>query len=141
MSAIIPAGEFALAVARSNFIDAHNAADAAIRHRLAALKAPSHALLGQNIEALAKVAANPTYSKLAKDKVAALLNELKLLQPIRCDIVHAKMERLMIDGVVHGFFANVQNQPLLGRTGLLLTIDQIQDCSKQLARIARGLAV
>lgn len=139
MTAIIPADDFALAIARSAFIDAHNNVDASVRRQLAALNCTPAPLLGQNIDTLTKVAANPLYSKQRKTRVDVALGELKQLQSIRCDLVHSQMQRLVIDQIVYGFFPNVQKQPRLGRVGLLVTHAELEEYTLHLIRLAKDL--
>ena len=126
-------------MARSKFIDAYNAADAAVRSTLSALGHEPKQLLSQNIEQLSKLPAAPNFSKERKNKIAAHLQELRKFQGARCDIVHGIMEVLTIDGVDHAFFANVQKQAQVGRTGLLLTPKEMQECCVALLRIATQL--
>ncbi|QPC99998.1 MULTISPECIES: hypothetical protein [Qipengyuania] len=137
MSSNIPA-EFS--IARSEFIDAHNHADQSVRERLAVLKIASKTLLAQNIEALRKTPAAPSYSKSEKARVDGLLDELVELNGIRCDIVHSRMQVLQVNQVANAFFANVQDQQKLGRTGLLLTLNELRCCTNTLGRIAREIS-
>lgn len=136
MTANFPAKDFDLAMARSEFIDAYNNADASVRHVLAALGHEPKQLLSQNIDLLAKAPAAPNYSKERKSKVTAFLSDLKTYQGIRCDIVHGRMETPIIDGVTHAFFTNVQKQSNHGKTGLLISFEELRECTEKLARIA-----
>ncbi len=140
MNPVFPAAHFELPIARSDFIDAHNAADAAVRRLLAVLNVGQKQLLSQNIDTLEKVAANPQYSKQRKAKVDILLAELRGFQAVRCDIVHGRMEVLMVDGSAQALFGNVQRQPPVGVCGLLLTLEQIKGCTARLSHIAIELS-
>ena len=139
MSAIIPVVVFEFAKARSDFIDAHNMAELSVRQRLERHGKPTNHLLGKNIEALSKVPANPQYAKKDKMRVDALLDELRHLHSIRCDVVHSRMQTLSVDGLTHGFFFNVQKTLKYGRTGTLLSLSQMNECTEHLIRIAKDL--
>ena len=139
MAANIPAEHVDLALARSEFIDAYNAADAAVRAVLTALGSEPKQLLCHNIDQLSKLPAAPNYSKERRSKIAASLAELRQLQSVRCDLVHGQMEILTIDGAAHALFANVQKQSIVGRAGLLLTLVEMQASRDKLRRIATQL--
>jgi hypothetical protein len=136
MSEMVPAFVFELHVARSDFIDGYNAADHAVRERMKLLKVPDKQLAGANIEALLKVPANPQYSKVEKKRVDEQLAELRRLQPVRCDIVHSQLQALLVDGAPNAMFCNVQQTPRIGRTGLMLTLEEIRQCTNSLHEIA-----
>jgi hypothetical protein len=100
------------------------------------VKVADKQLVGPNIEALLKVPAGPHYSKAEKKRIDEQLVELRLLQPVRCDIVHSQMQVLLVDGVANAMFCNVQKSASIGRTGLILTLEEIRHCTRHLNEIA-----
>jgi hypothetical protein len=137
MSAIVPAVVFEMHMARSRLIDAYNAADLALRERMRAMRLAEKQLISQNIEAIAKVAVGPQYSKNAKKRADEQLQALRGLQQIRCDVVHSRMQILHVEGSPHALFSNVQNQARIGRQGLLLTLAELEQCEAALNAVAR----
>ena len=137
MSAIVPAVVFDMHMARSRLIDAYNAADLALRERMRAMRLTEKQLISQNIEAIARVAASPQYSKTAKKRADEQLQALRDLQSIRCDVVHSRMQVLQVEGSPHALFSNVQKQARIGRQGLLLTLAELEQCEGLLNGVAR----
>jgi hypothetical protein len=140
MSAIVPALVYDLHIARSKFVDAYNAADLAVRGRLQGLLVPEKAMMGDNLNALEKVAPSPQYAKSAKKRVDALVLELRDFQPLRRDVVHGRMTVVSIDGAVTAMFANVQKSTKVGRCGLLLTLAEMQHSTQRMYAIAAELS-
>ncbi|MGQ7829081.1 hypothetical protein [Altererythrobacter sp. Z27] len=140
MTSELPANQ-RFAIARSDFIDAHNAADIAVRKLLTSFEQPSKPLMSQNIEVLVKQPAGPNYSKSEKARIERLLADLKILNGLRCDVVHSRMEVIAISGTAHAYFANVQEQHPYGRKGLVLTIAELTDAKIKLSGIAESLAI
>lgn len=140
MSAIGHSFEFEMAVARSQFLDAYNGADAALRRRMAEHGLVVNNQMGQNIKLLQEVAPSPTYSKEIKKRVDTLLTYLVAIQPIRCDIVHGLAEVYSKGSEHFQFFANVQQQPTDSAVGRMLSLDNIRHYTDLLAKIAVGLS-
>ena len=136
MSAITPPVVFELHMARSRLLDAYNAADLALRNRLRALHLDEKPLIAQNIELLAKTPAGPQYSKAAKKRADDRLQELRDLQPVRCDVVHSRMQLLHVEGVPHALFSNVQKHAHVGMRGLLLTLEDLKHCESVFSAVA-----
>lgn len=139
MSIEVSAAEFEFAVARSDFVDGFNIADLAVRARLIALKVKPQQLLGPNLETLLKIPAGPQYPRAEKTNVDSAVEELRGLKQVRCDLVHGVMQHLVIWGVPHCLFQNVQEQPAVGRHGLLLNIDEMKSATEMLGRLAEAL--
>ncbi|ABC63299.1 hypothetical protein [Erythrobacter litoralis] len=129
------------AVARSEFIDAHNAADIAVRRLLASIGKSPAVMLSANIEAMLKAPAAPQYPKAEKARIEGLLKELKNLGSIRCGIVHSRMELISVHANLHACFSNVQSQPRFGRKGLILSLSDLQAVTEEISRIERKLVV
>lgn len=129
------------AIARSEFIDAHNEADSAIRDLLVALKQPSRQLISQNIELLASQPAAPHYSKSEKARIDGLLSEMKAFNSLRCDLVHSRMEVMAIRGASYACFMNVQEQCRYGSKGLILTLEELNRAKRDLVRIVTNLKI
>ncbi len=148
MSIEIPAAHFhdtisagdVLKVARSDFIEAFNAVDSAVRARLIALEEKPHPMLGQNVDALRKVQPAPQYAKAEKARVDALLTRFAPLQSLRCDVVHGSMEFAAIGQVEYGLFANVQSQPAIGRKVLMVTVEELRERTCELSALSRDFA-
>lgn len=140
MSAIIPAVDFDMHAARSKLIDTYNEVDLAVRKRLKGQGGREKAIVSENLESLSKIPAGPQYSKSDKKRVDELIVQFRDLQPLRCDVVHGKMEIVSVDGVAHALFVNVQKSSLFGRCGLLLSKAEFDSCSDRMTEIARGLA-
>lgn len=140
MSAIVPAVVYDLHIARSKFVDAYNAADLAVRGRLQGLLVPEKAMMGDNLNALEKVAPSPQYAKSAKKRVDALVLDLRDFQPLRRDVVHGRMTVVSIDGAITAMFANVQKSTKVGRCGLLLTLAEMQHSTQRMNAIAAELS-
>lgn len=140
MSAELSANQL-FAIARSEFLDAHNEIDIAIRELLLLLKQAPKQLMSQNVEALAKQPAGPQYSKAEKTRIEGVLSELKPFNGLRCDIVHSRMEVIAISGENHAYFANVQEQSRYGQKGLVLSLQELGDAKDDLRRIAQKLRI
>jgi hypothetical protein len=140
MSAIDPAAVFELHIARSNMIDAYNDADLAVRTRMKALGGTEKSLLGDNLQALEKMQPGPQYAKNEKKRIDELIAELRELQTVRCDVVHSRMQSIVVDGTPCGLFANVQKCLSVGRRGLILSRKELEDCAARLETIAKQIA-
>ena len=136
---MIPADEFQLAIARSDFVDAFNTADLTVRARLIELKGKPQQLLGPNIEALLKIPAGPQYPKAEKARVDKAADELRALKKTSCDLVHGVMKRVVIAQVPHALFQNVQEQPPFGRQGLLVSAAELAVATRKLKELAMDL--
>lgn len=140
MSAPIPADDFKLAIARSDFLDSFNEADLMVRARLIALKGKPQQLLGPNIEALLKIPAGPQYPKAEKARVDAAASQLRDLKQFRCDLVHGVMDRIVVSGIAHALFQNVQETSPFGRMGLLINEAELNLASKTLRQLTKVLS-
>lgn len=147
MTAIVPAEPFVsacaeatqLKVARSDFIDAFNRADASLRDLLASLNRAPGQNLSQNVRTLEACNPAPNYPRQTKARVDKLMKELTQLALIRCDLVHGVMSVLSIDGAGHALFENVQHRSALGRSGLMLRVSEIDGATRRLEAISRSL--
>lgn len=126
-----------LHLARSRFIDAHALVERAVVDRLWQLgvSASGH-FLGNNLESLRKIPADPKYSKASRASLHSALDKLAVLQEARCDIVHGQLNVIEIGSEALACFINCRD---LGSTGImarLVTADQFAEMSKQLVRLA-----
>ena len=140
MSAIDPAAVFELHIARSNLIDAYNDADLAVRARLKAQGGTEKGLIGDNLQALEKVQPGPQYAKNEKKRIDDMIAELRELQKVRCDVVHSRMQSIVVDGMPCALFANVQKCVSVGRRGLILSREELKVCTARLETIAKQVA-
>lgn len=128
-------------VARSNFIDAFGEVEAAICKRLINFdKDPGNQQLGQKIAMLREMKASPRYSKLDRQRINGALERLQAFQEIRCDVVHAPMKLVEMDGIATGCFVNPRN--LQDRTILArhITLEKFEQLTREVASIAAELA-
>lgn len=96
-----------LHVARSRFIDAYGEVEAVICARLKAGGIePGNRSVGQKIEALRAVKPSPQYSKSERQRIHQTLEMLELINEARCDIVHASLKMVEIDGATTACFIN-----------------------------------
>ena len=140
MSAAPSPAHFALAIARSRFIDAHAQVEAALIARLRALKLTVHPLGGQNMDELAKAKPAPQYSKKSKASVDKAIGQLRTLQECRNDIVHAQMKIAVLDGAQFACFINPQRTANDHARPLFVDETGLNAMASELARIADDIA-
>jgi hypothetical protein len=114
-----------LHVARSRFLDAYGSVEAAICKRLKAHGIePGHRSVGQKIEALRDIKASPQYSKSERQRIHQVLDRLERTNEIRCDVVHAALKVIDIEGELSACFINSRH--LGGPTTIARHIDRQQ---------------
>ncbi len=97
--------------------------------------------LGRKIEILRKAKPAPQYSKVKRDAVLPLLDELETLLPIRADFVHGILKIAIIDEEALASFVNVRNTN--GNTHLArhITRSQFEALTRQVAKLGQNLAL
>lgn len=140
MTAIDSAGQFDLAIARSDYLNACSSVEAAVRARIRKLRLEPEMHLGQCVEQLRKAKPAPQYSKSEKAAIDRLLDELNTQWPLRCDIVHGTLSVVRIDGRDVACFVNPQSASPHGRRALLIAACEMADAARGLHALAAKIA-
>ena len=134
-----PAADF-LHLARSSFIDAFAAVERSVCARLQSLGAEAHGSFGQRMEVLRAIEASPRYSKADRGAVHQHLEKLEKLNAVRCDVVHSQLYVVRTDGEIHSCFINPSAREEFCSTARVVSNSQFEAMTKELGRIAKGLA-
>jgi hypothetical protein len=135
-----PNGKDNLHIARSRFVDFHAALERVIVAKLKALGGkPSEHLLGQNIAALRKIKASPSFSKSSRLVLHAALDEVESLQSIRNDVVHGRLSAVMIDGQCKACFVNAREADQVTEPARLISLEQFSGLEKMLAALTERI--
>lgn len=97
-------------------------------------------MFSQNIEWLRAIKASPQYSKSRRITAHRLLDDLALLNPIRCDIVHSRLRTVRIDDEICACLINPINDAAPGIMARLVRLDEFDELTQKVLQIARDLA-
>lgn len=95
--------------------------------------------LGAKLESLRKLKPNPRYSTEQKKIVDDVLTEISSLLPVRADVVHGRLELVLIDGANHVRFTNAVEAAKPFPVTRLLTFEQLRRLTTQAEGLARKL--
>ena len=130
---------WAMHIARSKFIDTFAFAEYELLSLMDRLAIARNHLLGQNIDALKKVAPSPKFSKASQTQLQAAVATFSAIQSIRCDVVHGGMELITMKGQAVACFINAQQVNTLSAAARLLTLEQLDHLNCTMAGIAKQL--
>ncbi|WJY18263.1 hypothetical protein QQS45_11630 [Alteriqipengyuania flavescens] len=128
--------EIAFAVARSHFIDAFSAVEAAVIKRLRALGIEPKAQFAQNLRSLASAKPSPQYAKLIKAEVDQCLQDLEHLRDLRCDIAHGQLTRITVNGAPAALFPNPQKSTRFAAQASIISLDRLKAARTELQALA-----